>query len=577
MEKRMLRTQATVFILLLAISGFTPALAQFSGDGSGTEADPYIITDVVQLQEISNDLDAHYELGNDIDAAETAEWNDGEGFEPIEGHFTGIFDGNGFTIANLTIDRPDSAPVGLFAALGFDSKISNLGLEDINYTGDGGIGGIAGVSHGLIVDSYATGSITGTTPAIGGLVGNLNSAASILDSFAEVNVTGGQSWVGGLAGLVSGEIINSHAIGNVTGGGRDVGGLVGDNQGTITDSYATGNVDGDDNRVGGLVGRNHSVATITNSFASGNVNGLGNFIGGMVGRNGGVIINGSATGDVTGDEAVGGLVGNNRNSAEIATSYATGEVFAGGGSGMVGGLAGINGGFIENSYATGNISVEIGGFSGGLVGNNNGGEILNSYAAGIVDDTGFAGGLVGATDGEITSTHWNTEVNPELDAVGFGFDEESGSVSSSSAQMMQQSSFLDWNFDDIWIITEGATYPWLRENPQDPPPSPDAATGVDSDNVPVEFVLNQNYPNPFNPVTHIQFTLSERNDVILEIFNIIGQRVATLINNENLSAGHHNVTWDATDQMGRTVSSGVYLYRLEAGSFIETKRMLFLQ
>jgi len=570
MDNTMIRTLTAALVLLLAGTGMFPALAQFSGDGSGTEADPYIITNVDQLQEMSNNTGAYYELGNDIDAAETADWNGGEGFEPIDGPFSGTLDGKEYTITYLTINRPDVNAVALFAALDIEGEVSNVGLENIDFIGNGGVAGMAGVNQGIISNSYATGNVKGTTPAIGGLVGNHTSDGTILNSFADVNVEGGQSWVGGLAGLASGQITDSYASGNVTGDGIDVGGLVGDNQGTISNSHATGNVEGGSDRVGGLVGRNHPVATITDSYATGDVNGVGDYIGGFVGRNGGLTTNGSATGNVTGNEEVGGLVG--RNDSEITTSYATGDVHtAGNGSG--GGLVGNNRGTIENSYATGSITSE-GSFSGGLVGNTNDGVIINSYSAGTVEGASFVGGLAGANfDGEITSTYWNTEMNPDLDAVGFG--EESGAVGYSNEQMMQQSLYVDWDFNDIWIITEGETYPWLRENPQNPPPTPGEPTNVAIDELPNEFVLEQNYPNPFNPVTQIQFTLPERQDVVLEIFNLLGQRVSTLITNENLSEGLHTITWNATNQNGEAVSSGVYIYRLEAGSFIETKRMIY--
>ncbi len=570
----MIRTLTAALVLLLAGAGMFPALAQFSGDGSGTEADPYIITNVDQLQEMSDNTGAYYELGNDIDAAETADWNGGEGFEPIDGPFSGTLDGKEYTITELTIDRPELAPVSLFTSLDLGGEISNLGVENVNFTGNGGVGGIVGVNQGTITDSYATGEITSTTPAVGGLVGNLASEGIITNSFADVKVVGGESWVGGLAGLVSGQIIDSYATGSVMGGGVHTGGLVGDNQGTITNSYATGNVDGGDNRVGGLVGRNHSVATITNSFATGNVNGAGDRTGGLVGWNSGMITNGSATGNVSGDEEVGGLVGRNDSDAGVETSFATGDVIAIG-SGMSGGLVGNNRGTIENSYATG-INTSESSFSGGLVGNTTDGVIINSYSAGSVEGASFAGGLAGAnSDGVIISTYWNTEMNPDLDAVGFG--EESGAVGYSNEQMMQQSLYVDWDFNDIWIITEGETYPWLRENPQQPPPAPGDPTNVAIDELPNEFVLQQNYPNPFNPVTQIQFTLPERNDVVLEIFNLLGQRIVTLISNESMSPGHHTITWNAMNWNGETVSSGVYLYRLEAGSFIETKRMLYLK
>ncbi len=89
--------------------------------------------------------------------------------------------------------------------------------------------------------------------------------------------------------------------------------------------------------------------------------------------------------------------------------------------------------------------------------------------------------------------------------------------------------------------------------------------------VPKKFGLSQNYPNPFNPVTVIEFGLPSAATVKLDIFNILGRRVDRLVN-EQLSAGYHQVFWDASQK-----ASGVYFYRLEAGDFVETKKMLLLK
>ena len=86
-----------------------------------------------------------------------------------------------------------------------------------------------------------------------------------------------------------------------------------------------------------------------------------------------------------------------------------------------------------------------------------------------------------------------------------------------------------------------------------------------------EFSLNQNYPNPFNPATKIQFTLPETMDVRLDVYNIAGQRVATLVN-EQREAGAHTVEFDGT-----RVASGVYIYRIQAGSFVQTRKMTLIK
>jgi len=94
--------------------------------------------------------------------------------------------------------------------------------------------------------------------------------------------------------------------------------------------------------------------------------------------------------------------------------------------------------------------------------------------------------------------------------------------------------------------------------------------------IPKEFALNQNYPNPFNPSTTISFALPQNEQVKLEVYDILGNLVKTVVN-QQMSAGTYTVVWNGFDQNGARVASGVYLYRLQAGSFSTVKKMLMLK
>jgi hypothetical protein len=94
--------------------------------------------------------------------------------------------------------------------------------------------------------------------------------------------------------------------------------------------------------------------------------------------------------------------------------------------------------------------------------------------------------------------------------------------------------------------------------------------------LPADFCLYQNYPNPFNPITEIRFDLPVNCQATLDIYNIIGQRVITLVNRP-LEAGAHTVQWNGLDANGFPAASGLYLYRLKGGNFIDTKKMLLLK
>lgn len=94
--------------------------------------------------------------------------------------------------------------------------------------------------------------------------------------------------------------------------------------------------------------------------------------------------------------------------------------------------------------------------------------------------------------------------------------------------------------------------------------------------LPTEFRLNQNYPNPFNPDTRIGFSLPSQSNVTLEVFSLLGQRVATL-HEGSLPTGFHEVIWSGSDDNGSAVATGVYFYRLTAENFVQTKKMVLLK
>ena len=102
-------------------------------------------------------------------------------------------------------------------------------------------------------------------------------------------------------------------------------------------------------------------------------------------------------------------------------------------------------------------------------------------------------------------------------------------------------------------------------------------TGVEEmGGTPREFALNQNYPNPFNPSTEIRFALPTASSVRLSVYTVSGELVATLVN-EEMNAGYYNVTWDGTSTSGVQVSSGLYLYRIQAGDFVQTMKMVLVK
>lgn len=197
-------------------------------------------------------LSGKYILTSNIDLSKNENW------DPIgnnDSRFTGSFDGNGYKIINLTIDKPSQNYVGLF---GYTDRaiINNVALEDIKVTGTATyVGSLVGYAYASkIENSYVTGLVTGSGSQVGGLVGGAYYSSTIKNSYVTGTVTGGD-YVGGLVGNAGdSNIRNSYTTGPVTGKSY-VGGLVGRSyRSTIENSYATGSVTGSGQYVRELVG-----------------------------------------------------------------------------------------------------------------------------------------------------------------------------------------------------------------------------------------------------------------------------------------------------------------------------------
>ena len=94
--------------------------------------------------------------------------------------------------------------------------------------------------------------------------------------------------------------------------------------------------------------------------------------------------------------------------------------------------------------------------------------------------------------------------------------------------------------------------------------------------LPEAFALHQNYPNPFNPTTQIRYDLPESEFVSINIYDVMGRKIKSLIN-INQEAGYRSITWNATNDLGQPVSAGMYIYTIQAGEFRQTRKMVLLK
>ncbi|HBC47916.1 MAG TPA: hypothetical protein DEO84_01985 [candidate division Zixibacteria bacterium] len=139
---------------------------------------------------------------------------------------------------------------------------------------------------------------------------------------------------------------------------------------------------------------------------------------------------------------------------------------------------------------------------------------------------------------------------------------------------------FDFAVDTSWDMANCELAAWVQNRPdkeclQGAKVSVTGLQGVDDDAValPTETKLLGNYPNPFNPSTTIEFALSKPSDVKLDVFNLLGQKVTTLINSR-MEAGNHSVIWNGRDANGNSVASGAYFYKLNTNDYASTRKMV---
>jgi hypothetical protein len=288
---RRAQSLAKVSVLLIALA-LIAGMVGCDGDGYNSLPSQNLeIRTWYDLDDIRDNLAGHHTLMNDLDST-TAGYEElaspradgGKGWQPIVifhaygptayTGFMGTFDGQGYDIRDLFINRPEEGYVGLFGAVDSGGITKDIGVVNVSVIGDYHVGGLVGKNDGTVSNSYSSGNITS------------------------------RSRVGGLLGGNTGTVTNSYSTGTVA-GEWNVGGLVGDSEAIVSESHSTGSVTGKDT-VGGLMGENSG--TVSNSYSTGSLIGQ-RFVGALVGANDGTVSNSYATGNVTGYEYVGGLVG----------------------------------------------------------------------------------------------------------------------------------------------------------------------------------------------------------------------------------------------------------------------------
>ncbi|MBQ9313413.1 MAG: hypothetical protein IJ220_00165 [Clostridia bacterium] len=355
-----------------------------------------VINTASDLNKIRQKPRGYYKLSGNIDMSEYAS---AEGWEPIQ-EFNGTFDGRGYTISNLTINRPTKSNVGLFGEVQGDAQISNINFEDVKIIGGEYTGTLAGYCSGTITNVHiANGDITGMRSAAGAIVGAYG-ISKMSNCTIKANVDG-DSEVGGAIGTLYSGIVNRVSFdGNVT-ATKDVGGLV------------------------GLVRVSTASTEISECVARAAVNGKNN-LGGFVGE----------------------LEMTSNNTINVIDSYAigsieTGESNIGGMFGYIYAAQGTPTIRLENLYA--DVSVVVKGqTSGGFIGNS---AVSNSTTKNAIECY-WKKDLAPGEELESTGTYTQGS--------------EFTSKAKTPVEIMMRREYTDWDFAKVWDIKERETSAFLR-------------------------------------------------------------------------------------------------------------------
>ena len=438
-------TSAVLFLCCVATS-----FAQFSGSGSGTENDPFLIMAPFQLNQLRNFLNqegVYFKLMADIDLTEYLEdESPSMGWNPVgssSAPFKGILDGNGKTISGLWIDRPNTDNVGLIAN-GAYATIKNLILKSVNIEGKDNVGSIIGYCFNCnIVKCDLSGNISGNS-FVGGCIGNGVQDNYLTDISSKIIVKG-DNYTGGIIGKTYGGKLSNCKVYSDVEGIDYTGGICGrssfgnSNYGFLACVFV-GNIIGNLN-VGGICGTT-SFGHTKNCFVTGNINSKEDNIGGIVGEaSSHVISNVYFSGTLTGKNNVGGIIGSDKG-CQSTSCY-------------------------TNASIAGNKDV------GGICGKITSGH-MNSCVANVTSvkaSEGNVGRLYGSGNGyigELNTPNENKALNRTI-VISAGVaqdvvdDKQNGAgVSPSTLKLKATYVAMGWDFIDTWEIQETECYPYFK-------------------------------------------------------------------------------------------------------------------
>ncbi|MCL2063966.1 MAG: T9SS type A sorting domain-containing protein [Candidatus Cloacimonetes bacterium] len=492
--------------------GFTTPIPP---SGTGTQTDPYIIENLGNLRWLSEE---GYEAGAwtnkyflqtaDINATETAGWNEGDGYLPIGSEFfpfRGNYDGNGFYINNLTINVPvfeywdEQVETGFFGRIEF-STLKNMNLQNVDISGWSWIGGFVGVAqHSTIENCFISGEIVSKGnvqlfSTVGGVAGAMSNT-HIKDCFSSSNIISNTphltlyNAVGGIVGTAhSSNIEKSISMGDVIDSDYAgyVGGIIGYSVATtIKECISIGNVSAEGQEVqfaGGIAGVVLEGSNIISCFSSGNViaSSKGNLHFKSVAAGGiaGIVVSNNiirycySEGTVEArsletDMINAGGVAGGIESSTIEYSYSKNSLYSNlRAGGIVSNIT--NNSIVRNSYFKGSIITDFPNLAGGLSGELWTGSIIqNCYATAIGEFTAF--GLVGIveTDTSISNSFWDIDTTGIDTAFGLNNGTATNCVGHTTIEMKMQESYTGWDFEDIWDIQPEINigYPFLRGLP----------------------------------------------------------------------------------------------------------------